>query len=115
VVESEGALTIALDPALTPALRREGLARELVNRIQRLRKDSGLEVSDRIRVAVAGAEELLEAVRAFEAFIAAETLARQVTVVAGPVDAGAHPYTREVDLDGVAGEVGIALANPGTV
>jgi hypothetical protein len=49
VVESDEGCTIALDPAIDEALRLEGLARELVNRIQRLRKESGLAVSDRIR------------------------------------------------------------------
>ncbi|MCY4573536.1 MAG: isoleucine--tRNA ligase, partial [Gemmatimonadetes bacterium] len=53
VVRSEGRCTVGLDPAITEALRLEGLARELVNRIQRLRRDSGLAVSDRIRLGIA--------------------------------------------------------------
>ena len=52
LVASQGALTIALDIAITPALKQEGTARELVNRIQTLRKESGFDVTDRIAVEV---------------------------------------------------------------
>ena len=53
LVASQGSLTIALDIEITPELRQEGLARELVNRIQNLRKSSGFEVTDRISVSIA--------------------------------------------------------------
>ena len=52
LVANEGTLTIALDITLTEELRQEGMARELVNRIQNLRKQSGFEVSDRIRILI---------------------------------------------------------------
>ncbi len=78
VVESQGPFVAALDPVLTDALRREGLARELVNRIQRLRKDAGYDVATRIRLAVDGAEPVQAAARTHRRFIGGETLARQL-------------------------------------
>ncbi len=107
-VEAGGGMIVALDPKITPELRAEGLARELVNRVQRLRKDAGLEVSDRIRLGVAGDEELRDAVRCHEEFIAGETLARELEVFAGSLPSGRYAETRAVDLDGVHGEVGLA-------
>jgi isoleucyl-tRNA synthetase len=78
VVKAEDGYTAALDPTLDDDLRREGLARELVNRIQRLRKDSGLEVTDRIRLGVDGPEEVRSALEGYRDFIAGETLALEV-------------------------------------
>jgi hypothetical protein len=78
VVKSEGGYTVALDPRLDDALKDEGLARELVNRIQRLRKDSGLEVTDRISLGVYGPEPVPRAVSTWRDFIAGETLALEV-------------------------------------
>jgi len=81
-VQGEGGYTAALDPVVTPELRLEGLARELVNRVQRLRRDAGLEVSDRIRLRVlAPSGEIVEAVRRHREMIAGEVLA------AGGIDA----------------------------
>ena len=78
VVQSEGALVVALDPALSDELRREGLARELVNRIQRLRKDAGYTYTTRIAVAVDGDAAVRDAVTAHGDFIRGETLAREL-------------------------------------
>ncbi|MBA2671677.1 MAG: hypothetical protein H0U67_15010, partial [Gemmatimonadetes bacterium] len=114
VVEAEGGFTMALDTIITPDLRREGLARELINRIQRLRKDSGLEVSDRIDLAVAGAAEVREAAGAFAEFIMAETLAVSIDVVEGDIAPDSSPFRREVDLDGVAGTISIARVSTGS-
>ncbi|TPG62982.1 isoleucine--tRNA ligase [Hymenobacter nivis] len=76
LVATDGPLTVALDVTLTDALRQEGLARELVNRLQNLRKDSGLEVQDRIRVTLADQEPALAAaVAAFGDYIRTETQA----------------------------------------
>ena len=66
---------MALDLALDDELRREGLAREVVHAVQNARKDAGLEVEDRIELALAGGGDLLEAVRANEAYVTGETLA----------------------------------------
>ncbi len=72
-IATDGPLTVALDVTLTDELRQEGLARELVNRLQNLRKDSGLEVQDKIRVTLADNQpELSAAVAAFGDYIRTE-------------------------------------------
>lgn len=81
VVESDGGFTIALDPHVDDALRKEGMAREIVSRVQRLRRDSGLEVSDRIQLTIVATEEALDAVEAHREYIAHETLAQKLVVV----------------------------------
>jgi isoleucyl-tRNA synthetase len=78
LLSTEGNLTVALDVNITPELKQEGNARELVNRIQNLRKDSGLEVTDRIVLHFSGPEELEESIRAFKLYICTETLADDV-------------------------------------
>src|SRR5690606_41593979 len=79
-------------------LRREGLARELVSRIQRLRKDSGLAVSDRIRLAIDGATEVHEGAHAFADYIRSETLAVELSV--GAAEA-LWDTARVTDMDGM--------------
>jgi len=78
LVAGEGGLTVALDIEVTPALRAEGLARELVNRIQQRRKDAGLEVTDRIALTLDGPQELRDSVASNLDYIRAETLAEQL-------------------------------------
>ena len=79
LVASEGALTVALDVELTEALRREGVARELVNRIQNLRKTAGFEVTDRIDTVVyADSPEIAAALADYGEWIGAQTLSRSV-------------------------------------
>ncbi len=78
-VASEGSLTVALDIEVTPELRREGLARELVNRIQNLRKSSGFEVTDRIDTVVyADDADLTDALSAFGDYVKAQTLSLSI-------------------------------------
>ncbi|MFI3303642.1 MAG: isoleucine--tRNA ligase [Rikenellaceae bacterium] len=84
LVASEGKLTVALDITITEALRNEGTARELVNRIQNIRKDSGLEVVDRVTVEIESTEAVEAAVAEFGDYIAAQTLALSVKVSAAP-------------------------------
>ncbi len=84
LVASEGRLTVALDITLTDDLRAEGVARELVNRIQNLRKDSGLEVTDRIRVEIQEVDFVADAVRHYADYIAAQVLAESVTMAQAP-------------------------------
>ncbi|MDP4199742.1 MAG: isoleucine--tRNA ligase [Bacteroidota bacterium] len=80
LVSSESGMTVALDTHMTPELEREGMAREFVNRVQNLRKDSGFDVTDRIGIHVASAsEEIMEAVRAHARFIQEETLAESIS------------------------------------
>jgi isoleucyl-tRNA synthetase len=77
-VERAGTHAVALSLALTPELRREGLAREVVHAVQSARKSAGLNVEDRIALMLGGDGELLDAVRAHEAYVAGETLALSV-------------------------------------
>ncbi|MEX0893343.1 MAG: isoleucine--tRNA ligase [Gemmatimonadota bacterium] len=108
-VQSEAGYVAALDPALDDALRREGLARELVSRIQRLRRDAGLEVSDRVRLAVAGSEPVLEAAATYADYIMHETLAVEVGTGADAVAGLDHAV--ELELDGMSGRVGLTRAD----
>jgi len=81
VASSSTGLVVALDATITDELRAEGIARELVNRIQNLRKDTGLEVTDRIRIRLQHQDTLEQAVRANQAYIKAETLANEILFV----------------------------------
>ena len=87
LVASQGALTVALDIEITPELRQEGLARELVNRIQNLRKSSGFEVTDRIDVTIAHNPALQEALDRFGNYVCAQTLARGIRFAEKPANA----------------------------
>ncbi len=93
-VANEGDITVALDTRLTDALIQEGWAREIVSKLQNLRKELKFEVADRIRVLYAGPEEFTSALAAQKAYIAAETLA--VSLEPGDVSDMA-----EVELNGV--------------
>ena len=77
-VEAEAGHAVALALELDDELRREGLAREIVHAVQNARKDAGLEITDRIELALGGDEELLEAAREHEAYLAGEVLATAV-------------------------------------
>ncbi|WP_276498702.1 isoleucine--tRNA ligase [Pontibacter litorisediminis] len=82
LVASEGKLTVALDITLTEALKQEGIARDLVNRIQNLRKDSNLEVQDKIRIVMQESEpEVNAAVANYGNYICAETQALSLDLV----------------------------------
>ena len=80
MVANEGKLTVALDITVTEALLREGIARELVNRIQNIRKSSGYEITDKIVVEIENRPEIEGAVQEYGSYIAAQTLANSVTL-----------------------------------
>ncbi len=82
MVATKGPLTVALDVTVTPELEREGNARELVNRIQKIRKDQEFELTDRINVQIGGAKTLEETIREFNYYICAEILADKLDLVA---------------------------------
>ncbi len=82
-LEREGSHAVALELALDAELRREGLAREIVRAVQEARKRAGLDVSDRIALTLGGDGELLDAARAFEAYVTGETLATTVSYDGG--------------------------------
>ncbi len=81
LVANEGALTVALDVTISEDLRKEGIARELVNRIQNLRKDSGFEVTDRINVMLQKDEKIVDAVQTNMLYIKAETLTEELEII----------------------------------
>jgi len=81
MVANKGPLTVALDVTVTPELINEGNARELVNRIQKIRKESGFELTDRISVKLADAKELKPAITEFNDYICAEILADKLELV----------------------------------
>ena len=78
LVASEGGITVALDITLSDELKSEGIAREVVNRIQNMRKDTGFEVTDRIVVEIDTTETVEKAVKQFEAYICNEVLANTI-------------------------------------
>lgn len=86
LVASEGRLTVALDVTVTDELRAEGIAREAVNRIQNIRKESGLEVTDKIKVTFESAPDLDDAIKAYASYIGSQTLAVEVVVAASAGD-----------------------------
>jgi len=95
LVSNEGRLTVALDIMLTPELLKEGIARELVNRIQNLRKSSGLEITDKIQVYLEENENITEAIAQYKDYIATQVLAEKLELVSS-----LHADTTELDMDG---------------
>ena len=81
LVANEGSLTVALDVTITEDLRKEGVARELVNRIQNARKDSGLEVTDKIKLTVLNFENLQKSIIENKDYIMSETLTKELVFV----------------------------------
>jgi isoleucyl-tRNA synthetase len=107
VVQTDGEVVAALDPALTDELRREGLAREIVSRVQRMRRDAGYRVTDRIHLWVDGDEAVRQAALAHRSYISEETLALALEVSA----AGSDAPEQVVDLDGRQARIGIRKAD----
>ncbi len=103
LVASEGGITVALDITISEALRQEGLAREFINRIQNIRKDSGFEVTDRIVIRYEANEEIQAAIEANVEYIKNEVLADEI--VMGGVENGVT--LEEGDLEGVVVGVGV--------
>jgi isoleucyl-tRNA synthetase len=95
LVANEGSLTVALDITVTDELRREGVARELINRIQNLRKDSGLEVTDKISVVVQSLPFIEESLAEQADYIASQVLAR--SVITAPQATG--EFTQQAEID----------------
>jgi isoleucyl-tRNA synthetase len=104
VVKEESGYFAALDPVVSRELRLEGFARELVSRIQKLRKELGFAVSDRITLFVGAGAEIQEAVKAFQRWIADEVLAVRVSIE-GKIDDTYATHT--FDLDGQSVQVAL--------
>ncbi|WP_321480042.1 isoleucine--tRNA ligase [uncultured Bacteroides sp.] len=81
LVANEGTLTVALDVTITEELRREGIARELVNRIQNIRKSNGFEITDKIRILLSKNEQTDDAVNEYNSYICAQVLAVSLQLV----------------------------------
>jgi isoleucyl-tRNA synthetase len=103
VVQEDKGHFAAIDPAITPELRREGLARELISRVQRMRKEAGFAISDRITLVVAGQGGILEAVKTHRDWIAGEVLATDLILEAKLE----QPDMTEVDFDGITARLSI--------
>ncbi|WP_256001963.1 isoleucine--tRNA ligase [Pedobacter deserti] len=96
-VTSMGSLTVALDVTITDSLKREGLSRELINRIQNLRKEMGFEVTDRIKVTLQHQNQLADAVDQNKTYICSEILADDI-VMAQSIDKGNKIVIDDVEL-----------------
>jgi len=106
VVQEDGGFFAAIDPTVTPELKLEGYARELISRVQRMRKESGFAVSDRIALTVAGGSEVKAVIDTHGAWIADEVLATELGFVA----LGDSELRRDmlaIDLDGITAHVAI--------
>jgi isoleucyl-tRNA synthetase len=107
-IESGDGFTVALDPVIDDDLRLEGLARELVNRIQRLRRDSGLDVSDRIDLWIGGDTDARKAAERHQDYIVGETLALSLELDGEPDQETVE--RREVELDDVGARIALRRA-----
>jgi isoleucyl-tRNA synthetase len=103
-VQEEAGFFVALDPAVTSELKLEGYARELISRVQRMRKESGLAVSDRIAVRVAGNEVVGQVLDAHGTWLSEEVLATEL-VFAGDAEGSGQGHA--IDLDGITARVAI--------
>jgi isoleucyl-tRNA synthetase len=102
-VERSGSHAVALDTVLDEELRLEGLAREVVHAVQNARKEAGLDVEDRIALALGGDDGLLEAVRAHEGYVTGETLATSLEL-----DDGGPERSATATVDGRELQIGVA-------
>ncbi|MDE6383631.1 MAG: isoleucine--tRNA ligase [Paramuribaculum sp.] len=107
LVANEGNVTVALDITLTDDLRNEGLAREIVNRVQNIRKNRGYEITDHITLSIAPADDIEKVVADFGQYIASQVLADAILVQ--PLGEG-NPDAEKLDIDGRIVDVAITLA-----
>ncbi len=106
LVANEGSLTIALDVTVTPELRREGIARDIVNRIQNIRKARNYDITDRIRLVFAPGADTDDAIRDFADYISRQVLATSLEIV--PLADSAEGI-EELSMDDVTAHVLISL------
>ncbi|WP_280121360.1 isoleucine--tRNA ligase [Duncaniella muricolitica] len=106
LVANNGPVTIALDVTVTPELKREGIAREIVNRVQNIRKQSGFEVTDRISLVFSSSEATDEAIREHADYISRQVLANSLDIAT--VDPEAEGVS-QLDIDDVNIYVKISL------
>ena len=99
LVANEGSITVALDVTISEELRKEGVARELINRIQNARKDKGLEVTDRIKLTVLKFEDLEESINNNKEYIMSETLTDELVFVDQLIDGS------EIEFDTIKSKI----------
>ena len=99
LVANEGSITVALDVTISEDLRKEGVARELINRIQNARKDKGLEVTDRIKLTVLKFEDLEESINNNKEYIMSETLTDELVFVDQLIDGS------EIEFDTIKSKI----------
>ena len=85
LVANEGRLTVALDITITDDLKKEGLARELVNRVQNLRKSSGFDITDKVNITVASSAEMDDAITEYKEYISNQVLANSIEIANEPI------------------------------
>lgn len=96
LVANDGSVTVALDVTLTPELRNEGMARELINRVQNIRKSSDFEITDKVRVELSDLPSVREALSQFSDYVASQVLANEILLVNDLAGDGVV----ELDIDG---------------
>lgn len=101
-LESDNGYKVALSTVLTEELLDEGFARELVNKIQNMRKSAGFEVMDKIVVDVQASERLYKAIDLFEEYIKKETLAQKITKTGQKTE-----FSEEWDINGQKAEISV--------
>lgn len=104
LVANEGKLTVALDITVTDELMREGIARELVNRIQNLRKSEGMEITDKIIIRIEKQAEINDAIENFGKYIATQTLATKIELidnVKSPIELDFEDYIVKIQIEKV--------------
>jgi isoleucyl-tRNA synthetase len=110
-VEREGAHAVALDLTIDEDLRREGRAREIVHAVQNARKSAGLQVEDRIELALDGDPALMDAAEAHRDYLAGETLAVELTLGDAPAQsANSMDYSEQAVIDGLALTIALGRA-----
>jgi isoleucyl-tRNA synthetase len=107
VVQEDAGFFAAIDPTVTPELELEGYAREVVSRVQRMRKEAGFAVSDRITLTIGGGSDVHAFVRAHRAWIADEVLATELVLVDRADPTAASGGMTPIDLDGMTALVAI--------
>jgi isoleucyl-tRNA synthetase len=95
LVANEGTITVALDIHISEALRQEGMARELINRIQNIRKESGFDVTDKIRVLIEKHELINDAIKFHGNYIGSQTLAENISLT----DTLENNHSKRIDID----------------
>lgn len=102
-VETQDGLTVAADTEITPELEREGLAREVVNRLQNMRKEANFEVTDRISVSIEAEENIIRSIDAMKSYIMNETLCESFAYT----EMEDADFTKTWDIDGVSVTIAI--------